>query len=113
MVKFQPSKLAMRVRFPLPAHPFLPSQNGLQETSLTWMDVLTYGSDHMASIAKDTHQPPKSPYWIACFTGADGRRLKKSTKTTDPKLARKLADEWEQLAKAGRAGRLTESQCRK
>jgi integrase len=67
----------------------------------------------MASITKDTHQPPKSPYWIACFTGADGRRLKKSTKTTDQKLARKLADEWEQLAKAGRAGRLTESQCRK
>lgn len=67
----------------------------------------------MASITKDTHQPPKSPYWIACFTGADGRRLKKSTKTTDQKLARKLADEWEQLAKAGRAGRLTESQCRR
>src|SRR6266576_3222354 len=67
----------------------------------------------MASITKDTHQPPKSPYWIACFTGPDGRRLKKSTKTTDKKLARKLADEWEQLAKVGRAGRLTESQCRK
>jgi integrase len=28
-------------------------------------------------------------------------------------LAEKLADEWEQLAKAGRAGRLTESHCRK
>jgi integrase len=67
----------------------------------------------MASITKDTHQPPKSPYWIACFTGPDGRRLKKSTKTTDKKLAQKLADEWEQLAKAGRAGRLTESHCRK
>jgi integrase len=67
----------------------------------------------MASITKDTHQPPKSPYWIACFTGPDGRRLKKSTKTTDKKLAEKLADEWEQLAKAGRAGRLTESHCRK
>jgi integrase len=67
----------------------------------------------MASITKDTHQPPKSPYWIACFTGPDGRRLKKSTKTTDKKLAGKLADEWEQLAKAGRAGRLTESHCRK
>jgi integrase len=67
----------------------------------------------MASITKDAHQPPKSPYWIACFTGPDGRRLKKSTKTTDKKLAEKLADEWEQLAKAGRAGRLTESHCRK
>ncbi len=67
----------------------------------------------MASVTKDTHQPPKSPYWIACFTGPDGRRLKKSTKTTDKKLAQKLADEWEQLAKSGRAGRLTESHCRK
>jgi len=67
----------------------------------------------MASITKDTHQPPKSPYWIACFTSPDGRRLKKSTKTTEKKLAQKLADEWEQLAKAGRARRLTETQCRK
>jgi integrase len=61
----------------------------------------------------DTHQPPKSPYWIACFTGPDGRRLKKSTKTTDKKLAEKLADEWEQAGKLARAGRLTESHCRK
>jgi integrase len=67
----------------------------------------------MASITKDTHQPPKSPFWIACFTGPDGRRLKKSTKTTDKKLAQKLADEWEQLAQAGRKKRLTETQCRK
>src|SRR6266550_108328 len=67
----------------------------------------------MASITKDKHQPPKSPYWVACFTGSDGRRLKKSTKTTDKKLAQKLADEWEELAKAGRQKRLTESQCRK
>lgn len=67
----------------------------------------------MASITKDKHQPPKSPYWIACFAGPDGRRLKKSTKTTDKKLAQKLADEWEELAKAGRQKRLTETQCRK
>ncbi len=67
----------------------------------------------MASITKDTHQPPKSPFWIACFTGPDGRRLKRSTKTTDRKVANKLADEWEAIGKAGRAERLTESQCRK
>jgi integrase len=71
----------------------------------------------MASITKDTHQPPKSPFWIACFNGvgSDGRvrRLKRSTKTTDRKLAQKLADEWEQLEKLAGAGRLTESQCRK
>jgi integrase len=67
----------------------------------------------MASITKDTHQPPKSPFWIACFTGSDGRRLKKSTKTTDKELAKKLAAEWEQAGKLARAGRLTESHCRK
>jgi integrase len=71
----------------------------------------------MASITKDTHQPPKSPFWIACFNGvgSDGRvrRFKRSTKTTDRKLAQKLADEWEQLEKSAGEGRLTESQCRK
>src|SRR5262249_23420359 len=71
----------------------------------------------MASIARDAHQPPKSPFWIACFngTGTDGRarRIKRSTKTTDRKLALKLADEWEQLEKLAGKGRLTESHCRK
>jgi integrase len=71
----------------------------------------------MASITKDSHQPPKSPFWIACYNGvgSDGkaRRLKRSTKTTDRKLAQKLADEWEQLEKLAGEKRLTESQCRK
>jgi len=71
----------------------------------------------MASITKDAHQPPKSPFWIACFNGVgtDGkvRRLKRSTKKTDRKLAQKLADEWEQLEKLAGKGRLTESHCRK
>jgi integrase len=71
----------------------------------------------MASITKDTHQPPKSPFWIACFNGvgSDGRvrRLKRSTKTNDRKLAQRLADEWEQLEKLAGENRLTESQCRK
>ena len=71
----------------------------------------------MASITKDAHVPPKTPFWIACFNGvgSDGRvrRFKRSTKTTDKKLAQKLADEWEQLEKLAGKGRLTESQCRK
>src|SRR5215468_8255216 len=71
----------------------------------------------MASITKDAHQPPKTPFWIACFNGigSDGRvrRLKRSTKTTDRKLAQKLADEWESLEKLAGKGRLTESHCRK
>jgi integrase len=71
----------------------------------------------MASITKDVHQPPKSPFWIACFNGvgSDGRvrRFKRSTKTTDRKLAQKMADEWEALEKLAGEKRLTESQCRK
>jgi integrase len=71
----------------------------------------------MASVTKDTHQPPKSPFWIACYNGigSDGRvrRLKRSTKTTDRKLAQRLADEWEQLEKLAGKGRLTESHCRR
>jgi integrase len=71
----------------------------------------------MSSITKDTHNPPKSPYWIACYNGigSDGKvqRFKRSTKTTDRKLAQRLADEWEQLAKLAGEKRLTESHCRK
>jgi integrase len=71
----------------------------------------------MASITKDAHEPPKSFFWIACFNGvgSDGRvrRFKRSTKTTDRKLAQKMADEWEALEKLAGEKRLTESQCRK
>jgi integrase len=71
----------------------------------------------MSSITKDTHNPPKSPYWISCYNGigSDGKvqRFKRSTKTTDRKLAQRLADEWEQLAKLAGQKRLTESHCRK
>src|SRR5262249_57752554 len=41
------------------------------------------------------------------------RRLKKRTKTTDRKLAQRLAEEWEAAAKKAGEGRLTESHCRK
>jgi integrase len=44
---------------------------------------------------------------------ARGRRLKRSTKTTDSELAKQIAAEWEAASKAGRAGRLVESQCRR
>jgi integrase len=59
------------------------------------------------------HKRSRSPFWVAAFCAGDGRRLKKSTKTNDRSLAMKLALEWEQAAKTGRAGRLVESQCRR
>src|SRR4029077_5741609 len=64
----------------------------------------------MSCILKDSRN--RSPYWIASFANSDGRRLKRSTKTTDSELAKKIAAEWESLGKAGRAGRLVEAQCR-
>jgi integrase len=71
----------------------------------------------MASITKDAHQPPRSPFWIACYNGIGSngkvRRLKRSTKTTDRKLAQRLADEWEALEKLAGEKRLTEHHCRK
>ena len=59
------------------------------------------------------HRRPESPFWVAAYTDAKGRRLKKSTKTSNRALAMKIAVEWENAAVAGRAGRLVESQCRR
>jgi integrase len=64
------------------------------------------------SINRDVHDPPRSPYWFASFRDSDGRRVRRSTKATDKTLAEEIAQKWAQLAQAGRAGRLTESQCR-
>jgi len=50
----------------------------------------------MASLRKK----PRSPYWFACFTLPDGRRVQRSTKETARKKAQQKADEWEQLSKS-------------
>jgi integrase len=57
------------------------------------MDVPTIVPS-MASILKR----PRSKFWFAAFTDANGRRLKKSTKTTDKKTALKIANEFESVA---------------
>ncbi len=54
-----------------------------------------------------------SKFWYACFTGANGRRLQRSTKETDRKRAQKIADQYEGVAGTGRMGLLTERQARK
>ncbi len=59
----------------------------------------------MASLWKH----PKSRFWTACFTAPDGRQLKRSTKTTDRKLANRMAQEWEDAA----CKRMTEGQARR
>jgi integrase len=74
---------------------------------------LPFKSKASWSINKDGHQPPRSPFWYASFRNGVGARVRKSTGTTDEELAKKIAGEWAELAKAGRQKRLTESQCRK
>jgi len=56
---------------------------------------------------------PHSRYWIACFTGPDGRRKQRSTKEADRKRAIAIAGRYEDAARAGRAGLLAEVQARK
>ncbi len=52
---------------------------------------------------------PNSKYWIACFTSANGQRAQRSTKTTNRKLALKLAEDYESAARS----RMTEAQVRR
>lgn len=50
----------------------------------------------MASLRKK----PNSPFWFACFTLPEGRRVQRSTKELKRKPAQTKADEWERLSKA-------------
>ena len=52
---------------------------------------------------------PKSRYWTACYTDHTGKQRKRSTKTTDRRLAEKIAYELEQ----GYRKHITEAQVRK
>jgi integrase len=52
----------------------------------------------MASIWKH----PKSPYWTACFRDAQGQQRRRSTKTSDRRLARAIAREFESATRQKR-----------
>jgi integrase len=52
---------------------------------------------------------PKSPFYFACFTLPDGRQTQRSTKTTERKLALKIAAKYEEPTKR----RISESQARR
>jgi integrase len=54
----------------------------------------------MASLFKRSD----SKYWVGCYTAADGRQLKRSTKETDKRKARIIVEAWEQLESYGKAG---------
>jgi integrase len=56
----------------------------------------------MSSIWND----PRSPYWLACFTayvGASAKQLKRTTGTADKKLARRIADELDDIGRGARS----------
>lgn len=52
----------------------------------------------MASLTKR----PTSNFWVACFNDRNGRRLKRSTATSNRKKAQKIADEYEAAARRKR-----------
>ncbi len=64
----------------------------------------------MATLVKDSRA--RSPFWYACFTAADGRQLKKSTKQRDRGKALEVALNLERAEGAARAGTLTEARAR-
>ena len=63
----------------------------------------------MASIWKH----PKSPYFTACYTNAEGAQVKRSTKLTDRNKAYQVALEWERMEEQARAGTLSTAQIQK
>ena len=65
----------------------------------------------MPTLVKDSRG--RSRYWIACYTTADGRRLKKSTKETDKRKARLVADALQEAEDRARGGTLSEVQLRR
>jgi integrase len=63
----------------------------------------------MASLRKKD----RSPFWFACFTLSDGTRTQRSTGATDRRQAQRIANEFEDAARAAAGGRFIESRARK
>jgi integrase len=59
----------------------------------------------MSSLSKDPRGWSK--YWVCCYTAADGRQLKRSTRETDKRKARTICEVWERAESLGRDGLLT------
>jgi integrase len=64
----------------------------------------------MATLTKDSRG--RSPYWVCCYTAADGRRLKKSTKQTDRGKALEMCLALERAENMAARGTLTETRAR-
>ena len=64
----------------------------------------------MATLTKDSEG--RSPFWICCYTAADGRRLKKSTKQKERGKALEVCLALERVEDMARQGTLTEMRTR-
>ncbi len=64
----------------------------------------------MPTLIKDARA--RSPFWICCYTAADGRRLKKSTKQTDRGKALEVCLALERAEGMAKRGTLTETRAR-
>jgi integrase len=64
----------------------------------------------MATVVKDPLN--RSPFWYACFTTADGRRLKKSTKETNQSKAKLIAETLQRAEDMAKDRALTEVRTR-
>ncbi len=64
----------------------------------------------MATLTKDSRE--RSPYWVCCYTAADGRRLKKSTKQRDRGKALEVCLALERAEGMAARGTLTETRAR-
>ena len=65
----------------------------------------------MPSLTKDSRA--RSPFWICCYTSAEGQRLKKSTKQTDRTKAMEVCLAIEHAERFAKAGTLTEQVAKK
>jgi integrase len=65
----------------------------------------------MASLTKDSKA--RSKFWICCYTAADGRQLKKSTKQTDRKKAWEFCLAIQRAEDEAKKGLLTEQTAKK
>lgn len=64
----------------------------------------------MPTLTKDSRG--RSPYWVCCYTAADGRRLKKSTKQTDRTKGLEVCLALERAEGMAKRGTLTEMRAR-
>jgi integrase len=65
----------------------------------------------MPSLTKDSRA--RSPYWICCYSAADGRQLKRSTKQTEKEKAWEVCLAFSRAESLARAGEATASQLRR